>query len=140
MKNTATRITASVIVGCLSVTGFCQSNTMRDVAKTPAMHKVLLQKIECDKEEVRTYKAGHVIVGRVQLEGAEDPETIQSQMVIFEDGYFSDAVADLSDAQSALAQVIVAGDRRLLIRVEPAGAALIPGMPTSGRTEIEYPF
>ncbi len=60
------------------------------------MHKVLLQKIESDKEEVRTYKVGHVIVGRVQLEGAEDPETIQSQMVIFEDGYFSDAVADLS--------------------------------------------
>jgi hypothetical protein len=52
----------------------------------------------------------------------------------------SDAVADLADGQSALAQVIVAGDRRLLIRVEPAGAGLIPGMPTSGRTEIEYPF
>lgn len=52
----------------------------------------------------------------------------------------NDAVADLTDPQTALAQLIVAGDRRLLIRVEPAGAALIPGMPTSGRTEIEYPF
>jgi hypothetical protein len=51
-----------------------------------------------------------------------------------------DAVADLADTGSALAQLIVAGDRRLLIRVEPAGAALIPGMPTSGPTMIEYPF
>lgn len=69
---------------------------MRDVAKTPALQKVLLQKIELEKQEVRNFKAGHVIVGRVQLEGAEDSETIQSQMIIFEDGYFSDAVADLS--------------------------------------------
>lgn len=52
----------------------------------------------------------------------------------------TDAVAALADATQALAQVTVAGDRRLLIRVEPAGAALIPGMPSSGPTILEYPF
>ena len=52
----------------------------------------------------------------------------------------NDAVADLSDTQSALAQLTIAGDRRLIIRVEPAGAALIPGMPTAGVTMLEYPF
>ena len=52
----------------------------------------------------------------------------------------ADAVADLSTEQTPLAQLIVAGDRRLLIRVEPAGAALIPGMPTSGPLILEYPF
>ena len=52
----------------------------------------------------------------------------------------NDAVADLSDATSALAQVTVTGDRRLIIRVEPAGAKLIPGMPSSGPIILEYPF
>lgn len=52
----------------------------------------------------------------------------------------NDAVADLSSAGSPLAQLIVTGDRRLLIRVEPAGAVLVPGMPNTGPTIIEYPF
>lgn len=52
----------------------------------------------------------------------------------------NDAVADLTGADGALARVVVAGDRRLLIRVEPAGARLVPGMPASGPTVLEYPF
>lgn len=52
----------------------------------------------------------------------------------------NDAVADLTDAQTALAQVTVAGDRRLIIRIEPAGAELIPGLPSSGPIILEYPF
>jgi hypothetical protein len=55
-------------------------------------------------------------------------------------GAGNDAVADLTDTQTPLAQVTVAGDRRLIIRVEPAGAALIPGLPSSGPIMLEYPF
>ncbi len=41
---------------------------------------------------------------------------------------------------TALGQVAVTGDRHLKLRVEPAGAALVPGMPTGGATELDYPF
>ncbi len=52
-----------------------------------------------------------------------------------------DASAALLTSDGArLAEFGVTGDRRLLIRVEPAGAALVPGMPSSAATVIEYPF
>ena len=96
MKSLAARIAATMIACCLSVPGFCQSTTIQDAAKNPAVHQALLQKIDRDKKEIQAYKVGHVIVGRVQLEGTDDPEFIRSQMMIFEDGFFSDAVRDLN--------------------------------------------
>ena len=52
-----------------------------------------------------------------------------------------DAVADLTDAAATpLAQITVAGDHRLILRLDPAGAMLIPGLPTSGPIILEYPF
>ena len=52
-----------------------------------------------------------------------------------------DAVGTLTSADgTALGRIAVTGDRRLMLRVEPAGAALVPGMPTSAATELEYPF
>jgi len=44
------------------------------------------------------------------------------------------------EAGTVLARVDVTGDRRLLIRVEPEGAALVPGMPASAPTILEMPF
>lgn len=96
MKSLATRIAAAMIACSLSVPGFCQSTTIQDAAKNPPVHKALLQKIGRDKKEVQAYKVGHVVVGRIQLEGTDDPEFIRSQMMIFEDGFFSDAVRDLN--------------------------------------------
>lgn len=52
----------------------------------------------------------------------------------------SDARAVLSDRDGTLAQVTVTGDQRLILRVEPEGATLVPGMPTGGPMIIEYPF
>ncbi len=89
-------ITAAMIVCGLSIPAFSQSTTIQDAAKHPAVHETLLKKIERDKQEVKAYKVGHVIVGRVQLEGTDAPELISSQMMIFEDGFFSDAVRDLN--------------------------------------------
>lgn len=51
-----------------------------------------------------------------------------------------DARAILSDRDGTLAQVTVSGDQRLILRIEPEGATLIPGMPTGGPLIIEYPF
>ena len=56
------------------------------------------------------------------------------------DGSDAQAALSRSGATTPLAQVTVTGDRRLLIRIEPEGAALVPGMPASGPTILEYPF
>lgn len=52
----------------------------------------------------------------------------------------SDARGLLRDRDSVLAEFTVTGDRRLIARVEPEGAVLVPGMPTGGPIIIEYPF
>ena len=96
MKSLATRIAATMMASCLSVSAFSQSTTIQDAARNPAVHQALLQKIDRDKKEIQAYKVGHVVVGRIQLEGTDDPEFIRSQMMIFEDGFFSDAVRDLN--------------------------------------------
>ncbi|APE42006.1 hypothetical protein BOO69_00210 [Sulfitobacter alexandrii] len=52
----------------------------------------------------------------------------------------NDARAVVSDRGGELGQITVAGDRRFILRIEPEGATLIPGMPTSGPVIVEYPF
>lgn len=51
-----------------------------------------------------------------------------------------DAIGTLRDNDGRLAQVTVSGDRRIIVRIEPEGATLIPGMPTGGPMVLEYPF
>lgn len=62
------------------------------------------------------------------------------QMVLDLSAQGNDARAVLSDRDGKLAQVTVTGDRRLILRVEPEGATLVPGMPTGGPMIVEYPF
>ncbi len=52
----------------------------------------------------------------------------------------ADALAELRDRDGRLAQVTIAGDRRVILRIEPEGATLVPGMPTGGPMVVEYPF
>ena len=52
----------------------------------------------------------------------------------------NDARAELRDRDSELARLTVTGDRRAILRLEPEGAVLIPGLPTSGPVIVEYPF
>ncbi|WP_170311871.1 hypothetical protein [Sulfitobacter sabulilitoris] len=53
-----------------------------------------------------------------------------------------DAVAEITraDGGDLLGGLRVTGDRRAILRVEQAGAALVPGMPASGPSQLEYPF
>ena len=53
----------------------------------------------------------------------------------------ADARASLSDVTgTTLATVSVVGGDTLRVRVEPAGASLVPGMPASAATELEFPL
>lgn len=50
-------------------------------------------------------------------------------------------VLSLADApDEALAEAVATGDDRLLVTVFPAGAALVPGLPTGGEISLEYPL
>lgn len=52
----------------------------------------------------------------------------------------ADAVAILADRDGQLAHLTATGDRRLILRIEPEGATLVPGLPTSGPIILEYPY
>lgn len=69
--------------------------TLEGAAKKKSIHDALLKKIEQSKKEVESFKRGHIIVGRVETPGSRDPETVRSQMIIEQDGFFADAVGDL---------------------------------------------
>jgi hypothetical protein len=47
------------------------------------------------QETVKRYGGGHVIIGRVQLDGPGDPRDVNAQMEILEDGYFAGETKDL---------------------------------------------
>lgn len=50
------------------------------------------------------------------------------------------AVLVRDDDGATLAGATVTGSRRLRLRIEPAGAALVPGLPASGPIELERPL
>ncbi len=82
-----------------------------------------------------------IAAGTCTDRGGTDLTVPALRMTMQTDG--RDARAQLTtddDAATLLASVMVAGDRRLIVRVEPDGARLVPGMPSSAATELEYPF
>ena len=52
----------------------------------------------------------------------------------------NDAQAVVTSDGTTLAQIVVAGDRRLILTLQPEGSALIPGLPTGAPIMLEYPF
>lgn len=52
----------------------------------------------------------------------------------------TDARAQVTSEGDSLAEVIIAGDRRLILTLQPAGSAMIPGLPTGAPIMLEYPF
>ncbi len=92
----STTIGALLIAFGLTIPAAFSQTTLQEASGKPEIHGALLKKIARDKQEVQTYKIGHVVVGRVQLDGTDDPEDITTQMLILPDGYYSDAVKDLN--------------------------------------------
>ncbi len=56
----------------------------------------LKQQIERAREEIQQRRKGHIIVGRVQVEGKDDPRDVNAQMEILSNGYFAGPTRDLS--------------------------------------------
>jgi hypothetical protein len=44
------------------------------------------------RSEIKAARRGHIVVGKVVLEGGGDPRQVSAQMVILDEGYFVDAV------------------------------------------------
>ena len=64
--------------------------------KKPELAALLLLQIAKAEQTVRSYKKGHVAVGRVVVEDAkQDPELVLAQMEILPEGYFAGEVGDL---------------------------------------------
>ncbi|HQZ68037.1 MAG TPA: hypothetical protein PLY87_23260 [Planctomycetaceae bacterium] len=95
MKNLVTGCAIGFLLLWLPEPAFSQSATLQQASGKSEIHEALLKKIARDKQEVQTYKIGHVVVGRIQLDGTDNPEDITAQMLILPDGFYSDAIKDL---------------------------------------------
>ena len=64
--------------------------------KKPVLAAQWLLAIVKARQTVRTYRKGHVVVGRLVVEdGRTDPELVMAQMPILPEGYFAGEVGDL---------------------------------------------
>ena len=52
----------------------------------------------------------------------------------------NDATGRLTTGDTLLAEASVKGDHRLTLTLQPAGSALIPGLPTGAPISLDYPF
>ncbi|HBM40243.1 MAG TPA: hypothetical protein DD402_10445, partial [Sulfitobacter sp.] len=84
--------------------------------------------------------AGAVLISEGRCKDLLGRDTTVPQMTLDLTTQGRDAIAILTDRDSTLAKVTVTGERRLIARIEPEGAVLVPGMPTSGPMIIEMPF
>ena len=57
--------------------------------------EALEAKVESAKKTVKDYRVGHVVVGRVILDGPGDPRDVKAQMEILPGGYFAGETKDL---------------------------------------------
>ncbi|MHC4735817.1 MAG: hypothetical protein ACYTDW_15375, partial [Planctomycetota bacterium] len=75
----------------LVIMGGCDSSTIEQCPN----REELEAKITKAREEVQSRKRGHVIVGRVVLDGDGDVRDVKAQMEILDEGYFAGPTRDL---------------------------------------------
>jgi len=75
----------------LVIMGGCALNTIEQCPNKPELEA----KIAKARERVQKRKMGHVIVGRVVLDGAGDVRDVKAQMEILPEGYFAGPTRDL---------------------------------------------
>lgn len=67
--------------------------TLAEIRKSkPQLADEFERRLKQSQSEIDTYKRGHVIFGRIVLDGGNDPRAVTSQMIVLEDGYFVDAI------------------------------------------------
>ena len=99
---------------------------------------VAVPMIEWSRAAVRADGAIDVAAGTCRANGREAPLP-ETRIVIEEDGDTARAVARAEDG-TVLGSLRVTPSRRATLRVEPAGASLVPGMPRGAATTLEFPF
>lgn len=76
-----------------------QMPTLDALKRFPSAEKALQVRMKRATAERDRYREAnrdaHLIVGRLQLQGNDDPESVRSQMIIVEDGFFVDVIRDL---------------------------------------------
>lgn len=93
MKRNKTLVASLLFyAGLMLTSGFAAEITTVDVATNP---EALQAQIEKAQEAIKDYGGGHVIVGRVLLDGPDDPCDVCAQMLILQDGYFAGPTKDL---------------------------------------------
>jgi hypothetical protein len=93
MKNHSLKL-ISLITAFGSVLGAAADQPLPTVKDAPCK-EALEAKIAQAKKTVERYQTGHVVVGRVVLDGSGDPRDVIAQMEILPGGYFAGETKDL---------------------------------------------
>lgn len=99
MKKSARNLTCLLILLLQTQSrAVSQVATLEQLKAYPAAERAFekrMQRAVAERDRCRAAnRDAHLIVGRVQLEGNDDPETAISQMVIVEEGFFVDVIRD----------------------------------------------
>ena len=100
--------------------------------------RVDVRLVEWTRSAMRAGGAIDVADGICRPNGREAPLPA-TRITLEEDGDAARAVARTEDG-TVLATLRATPARRALLRVEPAGAVLVPGMPSGAATTLEFPF
>ncbi|MCC9603398.1 LamG domain-containing protein [Stieleria sp. JC731] len=89
-----------IFAAILPAVAIGQMPTMDALKRYPSAQKAFQKRMERAIAERDRYRDAnrdaHLIVGRVQLHGNDDPETVISQMIIVEEGFFVEVIRDLN--------------------------------------------
>lgn len=97
-----------------------------------------VRSFDLSRSLVRAAGGVDIAAGTCRVNGVEVPLPA-IRIVLEEDGDAARAVARTEDG-AVLASLRVTPGRRAMLRVEPAGAVLVPGMPSSAPTMLDIPF
>ena len=93
MKHIANRVSSVIVLVALALRA-AAAEDLPTLARTQD-RDALQGQIEEAQETIQRHRHGHVIVGRVVLDGPGDPRDVIAQMQILEDGYFAGETKDL---------------------------------------------
>ncbi|WP_259635923.1 LamG domain-containing protein [Stieleria sedimenti] len=87
-----------MLAALLPAVAIGQAPTLDALKRFPSAEKALQVRMKRAVAERDRYREAnrdaHLIVGRVQLQGNDDPESVRSQMIIVEEGFFVDVIRD----------------------------------------------
>ncbi|QDV83183.1 LamG-like jellyroll fold domain-containing protein [Planctomycetes bacterium TBK1r] len=71
-------------------------DALKQFPSAESAFQVRMKRAVAERDRYReANRDAHLIVGRVQLQGNDDPESVRSQMIIVQEGFFVDVIRDL---------------------------------------------